>query len=75
MHFARQVSHHIALGRAGLGFLNFPATQQPRTFGPANRQSETGPSEAGDGGITRYRRNQDHRDDVLERAERGLRHP
>jgi hypothetical protein len=75
MHFARQVSHHIALGRAGLGFLSLPAIQNPRTFGQANRLSENGSSESGDGGITRYRRNHDHRAGVLERAERGLRCP
>ncbi len=56
MHFARQVSKHIALHQAGLGFLSMPAIKTPRTFGNANRMSENGPSDAGDGGITRNRR-------------------
>lgn len=52
MHFARQVSQHIALSRAGLGFLSLPSIQQPRTFGSANRMSETGAAEVGDEGIS-----------------------
>lgn len=58
MHFARQVSNHIALHRAGLGFLSQPPIV-PRTFGQANRQSTEGAPEAGDGGITRNRRRND----------------
>lgn len=59
MHFARQVSKHIALNNAGLGFLSMPAIQHPRTFGHANRLSENGPADAGEGGITRNRRRND----------------
>jgi hypothetical protein len=58
MHFARQVSQHIKLGRAGLGFLSQPPIQ-PRTFGQANRLSENGAREGTDGGITRNRRRDD----------------
>jgi hypothetical protein len=54
MHFARQVSRHISLTRAGLSFLSYPVNQHPRTFGPANRFSEKGVNDAGDGGIARY---------------------
>lgn len=57
MHFARQVSHRIALGRAGLGFLAIPAIERPRTVGLANRLSTDGVPGAADGGITRNRRN------------------
>ncbi|MBD9510053.1 hypothetical protein IB265_25085 [Ensifer sp. ENS10] len=59
MHFARQVSRHIKLDRAGLGFLSLPAIRHPRTFGQANRMAEIGSPEAGDGGITRNRRRND----------------
>lgn len=58
MHFARQVSQHIALHKAGLGFLSMPAIN-PRTFGQANRMTENGPSDAGECGITRNRRRYD----------------
>ncbi|MGO6886612.1 hypothetical protein ELI54_08580 [Rhizobium ruizarguesonis] len=58
MHFARQVSKHIALHKAGLGFLSMPAIS-PRTFGQANRMTENGPTEAGESGITRNRRRND----------------
>ncbi len=58
MHFARQVSRHIKLDRAGLGFLSMPPIN-PRTFGHANRLSENGDAEAGDCGITRHRRRND----------------
>lgn len=58
MHFARQVSKHIALHKAGLGFLSMPPIQ-PRTFGYANRMSENGPSDAVECGITRNRRRND----------------
>ncbi|MNV54716.1 hypothetical protein D3C71_1469250 [compost metagenome] len=59
MHFARQVSKHIALHKAGLGFLSMPAIQNPRTFGYANRMAENGPSDAVECGITRNRRRND----------------
>jgi len=59
MHFARQVSRHIKLERAGLGFLSLPAIKHQRTFGQANRMAEIGSPEAGDGGITRNRRRND----------------
>lgn len=58
MHFARQVSQHIALHKAGLGFLSMPAIN-PRTFGHANRKAENGSSDTGEGGITRNRRKND----------------
>ncbi|MGR9128948.1 hypothetical protein [Rhizobium leguminosarum] len=53
MHFARQVSKHIALHKAGLGFLSMPAIN-PRTFGHANRKAD-GQSDAGECGIMRHR--------------------
>ncbi|MDO1583619.1 hypothetical protein [Rhizobium oryzicola] len=53
MHFARQVSQHIALSRAGLGFLSVPPLRNPRVFGTANRFTETGAAEVMDSGITR----------------------
>ncbi|TCQ04719.1 hypothetical protein C8J34_10837 [Rhizobium sp. PP-F2F-G36] len=56
MHFARQVSKHIALQHAGLGFLSMPPITAPRTFGNADRMSENGSSGARDGGITWNRR-------------------
>lgn len=59
MHFARQVSKHIALHKAGLGFLSMPAIKNPRTFGHANRLSENGTADAGGSGITRNRRRND----------------
>ncbi len=59
MHFARQVSKHIALHKAGLGFLSMPAIQNPRTFGQANRIAENGSSDAVECGITRNRRRTD----------------
>jgi hypothetical protein len=52
MHFARQVSQHIALNRAGLGFLSNPAIDRSRTFGNANRLFEGGQADGMDGGIT-----------------------
>ncbi|RKD56812.1 hypothetical protein [Rhizobium sp. WW_1] len=55
MQFARQVSKHIALHKAGLGFLSMPAIN-PRTFGQANRVTESGSADAGESGITRNRR-------------------
>ncbi|MHC2361729.1 hypothetical protein [Rhizobium leguminosarum] len=58
MHFARQVSKHIALHKAGLGFLSMPAIT-PRTFGHANRKAVDGPSDAGECGIMRHRRSND----------------
>ena len=58
MHFARQVSKHISLHKAGLGFLSMPAIK-PRTFGHANRMSEEGSADDGESGITRYRRSFD----------------
>lgn len=58
MHFARQVSKHIALHKAGLGFLSMPPIQ-PRTFGYANRRAENGTSDSGDSGITRHHRRND----------------
>jgi len=57
MHFARQVSHRIALGRAGLSFLAISPIERPRTVGLANRQSTDGVPDAAAGGITRNRRN------------------
>ena len=59
MHFARQVSQHIALRKADLGFLSVPAIKYPRTFGQANRIGDTGSSDTGDGGITWNRRRND----------------
>lgn len=59
MHFARQVSKHIALNQAGLGFLSMPPIQKPRTCGQANRMSENGLSDAGECGIKRNRRRHD----------------
>lgn len=59
MHFARQVSKHIYLHKAGLGFLSTPAIKNPRTYGQANRMAENGSPDAGDGGITRNRRRYD----------------
>lgn len=59
MHFARQVSRHIKLDRAGLGFLSLPTITHSRIFGQANRMAENGPSESADGGITRNRRRND----------------
>lgn len=56
MHFARQVSKHIALHQAGLGFLSMPAIKNPRTFGNANRMTDNGSSDAAECGITRNRR-------------------
>lgn len=58
MHFARQVSKHIALHKAGLGFLSMPAIKK-RTFGQANRMTVNGSSDAGESGITRNRRRND----------------
>lgn len=58
MHFARQVSKHIALHKAGLGFLSMPPIQ-PCTFGYANRKAENGTPDSGDSGITRHRRRND----------------
>lgn len=58
MHFARQVSKHIALHQAGLGFLSMPAIKT-RTFSQANRFSENGTADAGECGITRNRRRND----------------
>jgi hypothetical protein len=59
MHFARLVSKHIALNRAGLGFLNMPAVQKPRVFGQSNRMTENGPTESAECGITRNRNTND----------------
>jgi hypothetical protein len=50
MHFARQVTRHIKLDRAGLGFLSLPTIKHSRTFGQANRMAEMGSPDAGDGG-------------------------
>ncbi|WKL21385.1 hypothetical protein QYR00_06395 [Agrobacterium tumefaciens] len=58
MHFARQVSKHIALHKAGLGFLSMPPIN-PRTFGYANRKAENGTSNSEVSGITRHRRRND----------------
>jgi hypothetical protein len=58
MHFARQVSKHIALHQAGLGFLSMPAINT-RSFGQANRFSENGTADAGECGITWNRRKND----------------
>lgn len=55
MHFARQVSKHISLHKAGLGFLSMPLIK-PHTFGHANRMGENGSNNDGESGITRYRR-------------------
>lgn len=59
MHFARQVSQHIALHKAGLGFLATPSIEGHRTFGNADRNSENGTTDAADSGITRNRRRND----------------
>lgn len=52
MYFARQASQHIALNRAGLGFLSNPASDRSRTFGNANRLCEGGHADGSmDGGL------------------------
>lgn len=52
MHFARQISRHIALQRAGLGFLSLPPIH-PRVYGVANRCTINGVLDAKGGDIAR----------------------
>jgi hypothetical protein len=53
MHFARQISRHIALQRVGLGFLSLPPIQHTRVYGVANRSTINGVSDAKGGDIAR----------------------